>query len=139
MAENLACGETSDPWITDNNDDINCGSGFISADCDGDKSIPIGFSAIFSQRRNSQRDLGARALYTSSTTSAITDIAVVLPCFHIVSATQVVILCSPLRSSPNRSSKAPASNVQVERWNNNTIMECNNCVLPCVGKHTEKT
>ncbi|CAH2061510.1 unnamed protein product [Thlaspi arvense] len=30
MAENLACGETSDSWIIDDDDEINCGGGFMN-------------------------------------------------------------------------------------------------------------
>lgn len=53
MAENLACGETSDSWIIDNDDEINCGGGFMNEidynhelfskddNFDGNGSIPM--------------------------------------------------------------------------------------------------
>ncbi|EOA27394.1 hypothetical protein CARUB_v10023525mg [Capsella rubella] len=73
MAENLACGETSESWITDNDDEINYGGGFTNkigynhqlfikdGNFDGDGSIPV-MGSSFSSRQDRIKEMLEREI-----------------------------------------------------------------------------
>ncbi|XP_024014322.1 cyclin-D2-1 [Eutrema salsugineum] len=71
MEDNLACGETSDSWIIDNDDEINCGGGFMSDNhelfskddnFDGNGSIPMMGGSPSSSREDRIKEMLEREI-----------------------------------------------------------------------------